>query len=72
MTRPSKYILFILLTMSNSLNSQYNSEWYRLLIVGEQKFDVVQQFKYLGTVVTNDNNLDKEIRYRISLAAIMD
>ena len=30
------------------------------LIVGEQKFEVVQQFKYLGT---NGNNLDKEIRY---------
>ena len=38
------------------------------LIVGEQKFEVVQQFKYLGAIVTNDNNLDKEIRYRISLA----
>jgi len=38
------------------------------LIVGEQKFKVVQQFKYLGTNVTKDNNLDKEIRYRISLA----
>ena len=38
------------------------------LIVGEQKIVVVQQFKYLGTIVTNDNNLDKEIRYRISLA----
>ena len=38
------------------------------LIVGEQKFKVIQQFKYLGTIVTNDNNLDKEIRYRISLA----
>ena len=33
------------------------------LIVGEQKFEVVQQFKYSGTIVTNDNNLDKEIRY---------
>ena len=39
------------------------------LIVGEQKFEVVQQFKYSGTNVTNDNNLDKEIRYRISLAS---
>ena len=40
------------------------------LIVGEQKFEVVLLFKYLGTIVTNDNNLllDKEIRYRISLA----
>ena len=38
------------------------------LIVGEQKFEVVQEFKYLGTIATNDNNLDKEIRYRISLA----
>ena len=37
------------------------------LIVGEQQFELVQQFKYLGTIVTNDNNLDKE-RYRISLA----
>jgi hypothetical protein len=34
----------------------------------EQKFEVVQQFKYLGAIVTNDNNLDKEIRYQISLA----
>ena len=25
------------------------------LIVGEQQFEVVQQFKYLGTIVTNDN-----------------
>ena len=32
------------------------------------KFEVVQLFKYLGTIVTNDNNLDEEIRYRISLA----
>ena len=40
------------------------------LIVGEQKFEVVQQIKYLGTIVTIDNNLDKEIRYRISLANI--
>ena len=38
------------------------------LIVEEQKFEVVQQFRYLGTIVTNDNNLYKEIRYRISLA----
>ena len=38
------------------------------LIVGEQKFEVVEQFKYLGSIVTTDNNLDKEIRYRISLA----
>jgi hypothetical protein len=38
------------------------------LIVEEQKFEVVQQFKYLGTIVTNENNLDKEIRYRILLA----
>ena len=38
------------------------------LIVGEQKFEEVQQFIYLGTIVTNDNNLNKEIRYRISLA----
>ena len=35
------------------------------LIFGEQKFKVAQQFKYLGTLVTNDNNLDKEIRHRI-------
>ena len=38
------------------------------LVVGEQKFEVVQQLKYLGTIVTNDNNLDKEITCRISLA----
>ena len=37
------------------------------LIVGEQKFEVVQHFKYLGTIVTNDISLDIEIRYRISL-----
>ena len=24
------------------------------LIVGEEKFEVVQQFKYLGTIVTNE------------------
>ena len=30
------------------------------LLVGEQKFEVFQQFKYLGTIVTNDNNLDKK------------
>ena len=35
------------------------------LIVGEQQFEVVQQFKYLGTIVTNDNNLDKEIRLEL-------
>ena len=33
------------------------------LIVGEQKFEVVQQFKYLGTNFTDDTNFDKEIRY---------
>ena len=30
------------------------------LIVGEQKFEVVQEFKYLGKIVTNDNKLDNE------------
>ena len=28
------------------------------LIVGEQKFEVVQQFKYLGKIVTNDKNIE--------------
>ena len=36
------------------------------LIVREQKFEVVQQFKYLETIVTNDDNLNKEIGCQIS------
>ena len=32
------------------------------LVVGEHKFEVDQQFKYLGTILANDNNLEKEIR----------
>ena len=48
---------------------RFEKEWRNFRRVRSKiKFEVVQQFKYLGTIVTNDNNLDKEIRYQISLA----
>jgi hypothetical protein len=36
--------------------------------IGSYDFEIVQEFKYLGTIVTNDNNMDKELRNRIILA----
>jgi hypothetical protein len=36
--------------------------------IGSYNFEIIQEFKYLETVVTDDNNMDKELRNRIILA----
>ena len=30
--------------------------------IGKYKFEIVQEFKYLGTIVTTDSNVDREIK----------
>jgi hypothetical protein len=46
---------------NNPTNTQY-------LSVKEYKFEKVTQFKYLGTLVTSDNNLTVEINHRLLTA----
>ena len=36
-----------------------------ILEIGEYKFQIVHEFKYLGTIITDDNDINKEIRSRI-------
>ncbi|PSN47892.1 hypothetical protein C0J52_01258, partial [Blattella germanica] len=36
--------------------------------IGKYKFEIVQEFQYLGIIVMTDNNLDREIKNRIFLA----
>ena len=33
--------------------------------IGEYKIEKVKAFKYLGSIVTNDNNVNKEIKSRL-------
>jgi hypothetical protein len=39
-----------------------------MIEIGSYNFKIVQEFKYSGTTVTSDNNMDKELRNRITLA----
>jgi hypothetical protein len=34
---------------------------------GSYNFEIVQEFKYFGTIVKSDNNMDKELRNKIIL-----
>jgi hypothetical protein len=36
--------------------------------IGSYNYETVQEFKHLGTTVTNDNSMDKVLRNRIILA----
>jgi sorting nexin-29 len=40
----------------------------KYLSVGNYKFEKVTEFKYLGTMISDDNNLDIEIHYRLLMA----
>ena len=39
-----------------------------IMIDNNYKFEKVKQFKYLGTIITNDNNMTREINTRITMA----
>jgi hypothetical protein len=36
--------------------------------IGSYNFEIIQEFKYVGSVVTNGNNMYKELRNRIIVA----
>jgi hypothetical protein len=40
----------------------------KYLSVGNHRFEKVREFKYLGTMISDDNSLDIEIHYRLSMA----
>jgi hypothetical protein len=41
----------------------------RRMCIGDTELKEVQHFKYLGSYISADNNIEKEISTRISLAA---
>jgi hypothetical protein len=46
------------MTMSRDQNAGQNSN----MKVGDKSFETVQQFKYLGTTLTNQNSIHEEIK----------
>jgi hypothetical protein len=40
----------------------------KYLSVGKYRFEKVTEFKYLGTTISDDDNLDIEIHYRLLMA----
>jgi hypothetical protein len=43
----------------------------KYLNVGNYRFEKVTEFKYLGTMISYDNNLDVEIHHRLLLANML-
>jgi sorting nexin-29 len=40
----------------------------KLLVIGNQQYERVKEFKYLGITLTEDNNISTEIKQRIIMA----
>ena len=52
-----------------STKSKSQSQLTCSLTLGSRKFEIVQEFIYLGTQITADNNTSADIRRRITLAS---